>query len=142
MYPLKPTRSILHDSFPFYQGNFIHSMKSMTPYLLREVPHFFFFFFKIDNKPFVFLCCVSFFLSGLCLIKRHGRPRNVENQPAVLSPQSYVFTLSWEWRDFTKFDCQNINLQNWRQMTMIFILHNVISQFPQLYPVSLNIHEL
>lgn len=78
--------------------------------------------FKNENIPLIFFWCDFFFMSELCLIKRRGRPRNIENQPAILSPQSYVFTLLWEKRDLTKFDCPNINLQNWRQITKMFIL--------------------
>lgn len=161
MYPLKPTISILEDSFTIYQGSCILSMKSMILMFTKwEITNI----FKNDNIPFVFFWCDLFFMSEHCLIKRHGRPRNIENQPAISSPQSYVFTLLWEKRHLTTFDCPSINLQNWRQITKMFILllsiqniesvlsnecltwilHNFIPPFPQLYSVTLevNIHEI
>lgn len=118
--------------------------------------------FKNDNIPFVFFWCDLLFTSELCLIKRHGRPRNVESQLAILSPQSYVFTLLQEKRKL-KFDCPNINLQTevklWRcffwflqyKVQNLYCLMNVWceavhvsnSPFPQLYsaPLEVNFHK-
>lgn len=116
------TRSILDNSFSIYQGTYTLSVKSMNLMFAWGITNI----LKNDNIPFVFFWCDLIFTSELCLIKRHGRPRNVESQPAILSPQSYVFTLLQEERKL-KFDCPNINFQNRRQIVMFILLPSIQS---------------